>query len=313
MATCPCLLAIARLFRHYVAMRFPPISPPPDVVVANFGGSAPPVLLAGGENRSYRCGEIVLKAADDDEGTEGLLELESTIPESEEFRFPRPIRSMSGKWVHKGWTAREYAEGRHEKGRFQEQINTCTAFHRAISDFPRPGIFDIPGEKNAWNVADVVTWGEGDIDHHPRIAPVVERLRAVLQPVRASPQLIHGDFGGNLLYAEGLPPAVIDFSPYWRPAGFALGVVVADSLVWDDADDSLIDEVSGVQEWLQLLLRAELRRVLEIDAHWARGRDMMDDIDAHLPAVEAICRRCHGTRLNVSPVREAISTAADSC
>ena len=112
----------------------------------------------------------------------------------------------------------------------------------------------------------------------------------MLRPVRTQSQLIHGDF--QLLSAEGLSPAVIDFSPYWRPAGFALGVVVADAIVWGGADETLIDQVTDVDEWLQLLARAELRRVLEIDAHSARGRDMIDEIDAHLPAVDAICRRC---------------------
>ena len=234
-----------------------------------------------------------MKAEDDDAYREGLLELESRITETAEFRFPRPRRATSGAWVHEGWAAREYVEGRHQKGRCLEQIHVCRAFHESISGFSRPGFFDIHGEENAWSVADEVTWGEREIGHHPRIAPVIERLRAVLRPVRSQPQLIHGDLGGNLLYEEGLPPAVIDFSPYWRPAGFALGVVVADSLVWDDADETLIDQVTGVDEWLQLLARAELRRVLEIDAHWTRGRDMIDEIDAHVPAVDAICRRCH--------------------
>ena len=273
-------------------MRFPAVPPPSEQVIAAFGGSGPPTLLTGGESRSYRCGHLVLKAHEADEDTEGLLELESTIDGTEEFRFPRPVLSTSGKWEHDGWCAREFMEGRHEKGRFEEQIRSCMAFHEAISHIPRPPFFDNPGEGNAWNEADEVTWGEREMDHHPRVTPVVERLRRVLRPVRARPQLIHGDFGGNLLYAEGLPPAAIDFSPYWRPAGFALGVVVADAMVWDDADETLIDEVSGVDEWLQLLARAELRRVLEIDAHWVRGRDMIAEIDAHLPAVDAICRRC---------------------
>lgn len=260
-------------------------------MIAAFGATGPPTLLAGGENRSYLCGHLVLKFHDEDEGTEGLLDLESRIRSTDEFRFPRPVPAASGTWACEGWCAREFVDGRHEKGRFGEEIRICTAFHEAISHFPRPDFFDSRGEGNAWNVADEEAWGEREMKHHPRIAPVVERLRAVLRPVVSRSQLIHGDFGGNLIYADGLAPAVLDFSPYWRPAGFALGVVVADALVWEDADESLIDAVD-VDEWLQLLARAELRRGLEIDAHWARGRDMLDEIDAHLPTVDAICRRC---------------------
>ena len=35
--------------------------------------------------------------------------------------------------------------------------------------------------------------------------------------------LIHADLAGNVLFADGMPPAVIDFSPLERPAGLPLG------------------------------------------------------------------------------------------
>lgn len=43
---------------------------------------------------------------------------------------------------------------------------------------------------------------------------------------------IHGDLTGNVLFAAGRAPAVIDFSPYWRPPVFAEAIVVADGLLW---------------------------------------------------------------------------------
>lgn len=48
-------------------------------------------------------------------------------------------------------------------------------------------------------------------------------------------QLIHGDLTGNVLFAADEAPAVIDFSPYWRPPVFAEAVVVADGLLWFQA------------------------------------------------------------------------------
>ena len=45
----------------------------------------------------------------------------------------------------------------------------------------------------------------------------------------------------NVLVAAGLPPAVIDVSPYWRPPSFAEGVVVADALCWHEAGPDLLD------------------------------------------------------------------------
>ena len=41
-------------------------------------------------------------------------------------------------------------------------------------------------------------------------------------PIVTTSQLIHGDLTENILFAEGLSPAVIDFSPYWRPVGLRL-------------------------------------------------------------------------------------------
>ena len=144
------------------------LGPPSIEVVEAFGGTGTPKLLAGGEGRSYHAGSVVLKPAE--EGSEQLAELEQTISGTE-FRFPRPIRSIFGRWDCVGWSAKEFAEGRHEPGRWSEQINACIAFHRAIKDIPRPGFLD--GYKSAWSVADKVAWNEREIDHHPRVAPVV--------------------------------------------------------------------------------------------------------------------------------------------
>ena len=38
---------------------------------------------------------------------------------------------------------------------------------------------------------------------------------------------MHGDLTGNVLFAEGLPPAILDLSLYFRPPGFATAVVLA--------------------------------------------------------------------------------------
>ena len=38
-----------------------------------------------------------------------------------------------------------------------------------------------------------------------------------------------------MLFADASPPAVIDFSPYWRPAGLALAVAAVDALMWGGA------------------------------------------------------------------------------
>jgi prepilin-type processing-associated H-X9-DG protein len=72
-----------------------------------------------------------------------------------------------------------------------------------------------------------VAWGERDPASVLAAAPAplngqLRSLLAARRPVHLPAQLIHGDLGGNVLFADGEPPAVIDFSPYWRPAGLVL-------------------------------------------------------------------------------------------
>jgi len=80
------------------------------------------------------------------------------------------------------------------------------------------------------------------------------------RPVAAHRQLVHGDLTGNVVFAEGLPPGIIDFSPYWRPAAYAIGVVVADAVVWEGADLTLVDHVADRAEMGQCLVRALIFR-----------------------------------------------------
>ena len=80
--------------------------------------------------------------------------------------------------------------------------------------------------------------------------------------MRLPSQLIHGDLGGNVLFADGEPPAVIDFSPYWRPAGLALAVAAVDALTWSGADPAILDDLAGLPELDQLLARAHVGRLV---------------------------------------------------
>ena len=109
--------------------------------------------------------------------------------------------------------------------------------------------------------------------------------------MRLESQVIHGDLTANVLFEAGLPPAVIDFSPYWRPAGFALAVIVADALVWGGADREVLALVADEPEFAQLLLRALMRRLLEVELHdRASGRRRPEDVEAYGPAIDLACR-----------------------
>jgi len=265
---------------------------PPNDVLRAFRASEPLARLDGGQGQAFRSGDLVLKPCRDNERTRWVSELHERL-EIDGFRVPRPVRSVDGRAVSGGWQAWAFVEGEHRTDRWPEVVDLCVAFHREIADVPRPDWLDRVGLDDPWTIADKVAWDEIEYSFHPSVAPIVERLRRCLRPIDTPSQLIHGDFPGNVLFSEYLPPAVIDFSPYWRPAGFAAGVVVADAIVWEGAEVSLIDEAQGIEGFDQFLARAELRRIIEVDAaHRLWNWDVLGELDAHLPLVEAIEDRC---------------------
>lgn len=75
-------------------------------------------------------------------------------------------------------------------------------------------------------------------------------------------QLVHGDLSENVLFAEGMAPAVIDLSPYWRPTGFASAIVIADALLWRDAGPEILGAAPNDEALGQLLIRALIYRLV---------------------------------------------------
>jgi len=265
--------------------------PTVDVLQA-FGTTERPIHIAEGQGQNYRSGNVILKPAKDTEETDFIADFYMTV-NCNDFRLPKPIRTKCGDIVYDGWQAWEYIKGKHKKERWKEKIEVCLRFHHAIADFPKPIYFD-RREQNPWVLADKVAWNEMKIEHHSRIAPAVNQLRKCLHGVNEKSQLIHGDFGGNILFSDDLPPAVIDFSPYWRSVEFAIGVIIADAIVWEGADESLIEVGNKFNNFYQHLARAELRRIIELEILYKMyGWKMLEQIEAHLPLIRAISIRCN--------------------
>src|SRR6516162_2509681 len=196
---------------------------PDPGVLASFGGHAEPVPLPGGEGTAWRAGEVVLKPAGDPADWAGVSPL-----------WPR-------------------------------LITASRAFHAALAGRPAPPWLGRDG--SPWTAGDQVAWGERDPGSVLAAAPgplagQLRGLLAALRPVRLPSQLIHGDLGGNVLFSPASPPAVIDFSPYWRPAGLALAVAAVDALTWGGADPAILGELDGEPEIGQLLARAHVGRLV---------------------------------------------------
>lgn len=266
--------------------------PPPPHVLAAFDAEGAVEPLPGGQGESFRAGPVVLKRTGDPAEAQWIGDLFSSL-EGPGFRVPRPVPSRTGGWMASGWTAFEYVEARvagPNGGRWPETLAACRAFHRALAGEPEPAF--IQRATHAWAVADRLAWGEFTVEPLEPYRSSIARLERLLRPVDLPSQPVHGDFAANVLFAEDGPPCVIDFSPYWRPELFAEAVVVADAFAWAGAGESLVlDWREGEPAAVQLLIRAVLRRVYELDQHTRRGRPhSAESLTEYLRVIELVER-----------------------
>ena len=258
---------------------------PPEHVLKAFGIRGTPEVLQGGQGTTFRVGDIVFKPTHNEVETIWVIEVLSGMVDAG-VRVPTYLSSDGGDVLVDGWMAYEFLPGEMVKGHWEEKRMVLEQFHGALKDVPPPPFF--AQRDDPWALADFMAWGEMPIDCHLRLEPAVERLVGCLESIEVINQIIQGD-PDNILFEEGLPPAIIDFCPYWRPMEFAFAVLVVDKLVWEGADESIVKVFEDILEFPQLLVRAELRRVLELDGVYRQfGRDCLNEVDAHLPTIELI-------------------------
>jgi uncharacterized protein (TIGR02569 family) len=273
----------------------------PEEVLAAFGlPGAVPVRLPGGQGTAWRAGQVVLKPVDSVRDGRWFADVYDTL-DGPGFRVPRPVRALDGDWVALGWAGYQWVTGAPAdwsgvSPRWPELVVVSRALHTALAGMTVPSWRR--AVENPWTAGDEVAWGERDPG--PLLGPAagplagqVRRLLGVLRPVDLPAQLIHADLGGNVLFADGLPPAVIDFSPLERPAGLPLAVAVVDALLWHQARPEVLGQLAGEPQLGQLLARALIYRlVTEIVRHAgtvrvqaaARAADPVTDL------VAAYCR-----------------------
>ncbi|MZD05475.1 aminoglycoside phosphotransferase [Streptomyces sp. SID5785] len=236
---------------------------PPPAVLDAFGVTGPAVPLTGGQERCVRVGDHVFKPVEGAEDeAEWAASLSEALPPGAGFRVPRPLRARDGRCVVDGWTGTEFLTGEPgPQGHWSGVLGAGRAFHSALRKLPRPDF--LARRTHPWAVGDRVAWGEQDIEITGELATPYADLADLLRPVKQeAAQLVHGDLTGNVLFAPDAPPAVIDFSPYWRPPVFAEAVVVADGLLWFDLPPGLLAAGSGHPDWRQMLLRALVFRLV---------------------------------------------------
>lgn len=235
-------------------------SQPPAHVLAAFGvAGRVPVPLEGGRGTSWRAGDLVLKpaAAEPDELAWQVRTFSRVSQDG--FRLARPQVAADGSVCVGGWSATEFLSGSHRPCSWPDIITAGDRLHRAVRGVQRPAFVD--HRSDSWATADRVAWNEIRATEL-RGVPHLPQLTSAVRPVKAPSQLIHGDLTGNVLFDDQLPPAIIDFSAYWRPVPYAAAIVVADALVWEGADEQILGAVRHIDDFGQYLVRALIFRIV---------------------------------------------------
>ncbi|GIE51082.1 TIGR02569 family protein [Amorphoplanes nipponensis] len=255
---------------------------------AAFAAQGDPVRLAGGKGGTWRVGDVVLKPAEGDEEVRWRGDILAGLPESPHFRIARPVRAADGDWLAGGWEATRAVAGQPDPRRVDDVIRAGAAFHEAVAAVPRPALLD--RRDNPWEYGNKLAFGDDVPAGRRRPSAVLDQLLDLWRPVALPEQIVHGDLLGNVLFEPGLPPAVIDWAAYWRPAVWASAVVAVDAMVWHGAGSGVINRWAHLPEWGQALVRAAIYRL----ATWDAGGWPQEPEEPYRPLVTAFERLLAG-------------------
>lgn len=247
-----------------------------------FGVLDPPVPLPGGKGGTWRAGDLVLKPVEHRPETLWRAEVLDRLPEDPAFRVARPVRALTGEWIVDGWEAARFVPGEPDVTRPDDAVRAGIAFHAAVAHLARPAFLD--SRDDPWSQGDRVAWEESPLEASPTAMTLLRPLAGARRPVGLPSQAVHGDLPGNVLFAPGRSPAVIDWPLYWRPPSWASAVAVADALCWYGAPPSLAARWSHLPEWRQMLIRALIYRIVTHD----RTSGLSGHLDAYRRAMRVV-------------------------
>ena len=218
------------------------------------------MALVGGMEPVFLVDAVVLKRADDSpEEITWRSTVLAGLPEAG-FRVARPVATAAGEWTAGGWMASRYLEGRLRPHRWEELVPAARAFHAALAPQPRPDFLDRLSHR--WARAHRVAWGEARVKPVGDFGPRIDALAGMVGSGEGASQVIHADLAGNVLFAEGLAPGILDFSPCWAPVGYAEGILMTDALLWHGAGFECLALVADRPDWPQWLARGALFRIV---------------------------------------------------
>ncbi|MCM3038119.1 hypothetical protein M3201_00180 [Paenibacillus motobuensis] len=257
-------------------------------ILNSFNLSGDIIPLIGGQNTAARVGNAVLKPVDDRHHGEWLLNIIYNL-KPQGYRLSKPIKSIYGTFVYRGWACTQYEMGKDTKGRIEEKLQISRLFHQDLSSI---NFQDFPYTENPWSKGHRIAW---QIDELSRDLPreiqeiIISLLRIVSLKKQYNTQIVHGDLSGNILFDEVLSPLVIDFSPTIAPVEYAEAILVCDCIAWQGSKVSEIDLLPNDKLYREMIIRAIIFR-LTVSAILSKGNigEFSKEYQAFKPIIEYI-------------------------
>ncbi len=215
-----------------------------------------PVMWAG--RPAWRCAEVVIRPVPDNVVAAWSASVLDGL-HVEGVRVAQPVRSSDGRWIVAGWAACRYVAGSLEP-RYDAVLSAAVALHEATAGVERPRLLDNRDDLLIRSAAGA--FGERKLALEPKAGgDLYAQLAAYRTPVRLTPQVVHPELFGSVLFGADDVPVIVDIAPCWRPKEWAAAVVVVDALAWGGADVGLLHRWAHLPEWPQMVLRAVLYRI----------------------------------------------------
>ncbi len=219
------------------------------------------VPLKGGQNNSYRFGDIIIKKNDGDNVNYEVTAKILNEIESPHYRVAKPIPSQNGRYIERGYIATHFEQGYHNSERIEETISLSKIFHKDLEKF------DISLYKKSntqWAIAMDILFRNREIPIYAdeNNLDICNEMLSILPPTHDPLQIIHADIGGNVLFHDTLPPCIIDFSPNIAPAKMAEAIIISDAVAWGNRNLDIIKYLVPHEKYEPYLLYAVMFRLL---------------------------------------------------
>lgn len=231
-------------------------------VLKAFGINSSGKPLDGGQETSWKFGNIVLKPIEDEVYYSFTAEVFNRL-QPKEYRISRPILSVNNKYVEDGYGATQFESGIDIDTAVKEKLLVSKYLHQDLKDLK---LMTLPKSNDPWTKANNVLWRNHLLPDYwdEKRRSFCEELLSKLLPIDAEHQLIHGDLGGNVLFHDNLKPLVIDFSPTIAPVEYADAIILCDSIAWAGVDIETINYLEPIEYHKPFIQHAVAFRVLTI-------------------------------------------------